>query len=142
MRARSAVLAVALVLGAVVALPVVAVAEVPQHSVRLNGAVEVPGPGDGNGTGQFSWSVDGNRLCYLLSVRRIGPAVAAHIHKARAGVAGDVKVELTAPKPTSAACVTIASGLATNLREHPRRFYVNVHNVAHPTGAIRAQLHV
>ena len=37
MRARSAVLAVVLVLGAVVTLPVVAVAEVPQHTVRLTG---------------------------------------------------------------------------------------------------------
>lgn len=141
MRARSAVLAVALVLGAVVTLPVVAVAEVPQHTVRLSGAQEVPGPGDGNGRGQFSWSVDGTRLCYLLSARRIGTAAAAHIHRGKAGVAGDVVVELTAPNKASADCLTISSSLATALKTHPRRFYVNVHNVAHPTGAIRAQLH-
>lgn len=118
-----------------------AVAEVPQHRVTLTGAAEVPPPGDGNGRGQFAWSVDGTRLCYLLSVRRIGTAAAAHIHRGRAGVAGPVVVELTAPTPTSAACVTISSTLSTALRTHPRRFYVNVHNVAHPTGAIRSQLH-
>jgi len=141
MRARSAVLAVVLVLGAVVTLPVVAVAEVPQHTVTLTGAQEVPGPGDGNGRGQFSWSVDGTTLCYLLSVKRIGTTAAAHIHRAKAGVAGDVVVELTAPNKASADCLTISSSLANALRTHPRRFYVNVHNVPHPTGAIRAQLH-
>ena len=141
MRTRPAVVALVLVLGSAVTLPVAAVAEVPQHTVTLTGAREVPGPGAANGRGQFSWSVDGTRLCYLLSVKRIGPAVAAHIHRARVGVAGDVKVPLTAPTPTSAACVTISSALATALKTHPRRFYVNVHNAAHPAGAIRAQLH-
>ena len=141
MRARSAVLAVALVLGAVVTLPVVAVAEVPQHSVRLTGAQEIPGPGDGNGSGQFSWSVDGTTLCYLLSAKRIGTTAAAHIHRGRTGVAGAVVVELTAPNKASADCLTISSGLATALKTHPRRFYVNVHTAANAAGAIRAQLH-
>jgi hypothetical protein len=141
MRARSAVLAVAVVLGTVVTLPLAAVAEVPQHSVRLTGAQEVPGPGDGNGSGQFSWSVDGTTLCYLLSAKRIGTTAAAHIHRGRPGVAGPVVVELTAPNKASADCLTISSSLATALMTHPRRFYVNVHNNPHPTGAIRAQLH-
>ena len=140
MRARSAVLAVVLVIGAAVTLPVAAVAEVPQHSVRLSGAVEVPGPGDANGRGQFSWSVDGSTLCYLLSAQRIGTAAAAHIHRGKVGVAGPVVVELTAPNKASADCLTISSTLATAIKAHPRRFYVNVHNVPHPAGAIRAQL--
>lgn len=141
MRARSTVLAVAVVLGSAVTLPVAAVAEVPQHSVTLTGAQEVPGPGDGNGRGQFSWSLDGSKLCYLLSAKRIGTAAAAHIHRGKVGVAGPVVVELNAPNRASAECLTIDAGLATALKAHPRRFYVNVHNAAHPAGAIRAQLH-
>lgn len=117
-----------------------AVAEVPQHRVTLSGAQEAPDPGDSDGRGQFSWSLDGQRLCYLLTARGIGTAAAAHIHRGRAGVAGPVRVELVAPKPASAACVDLAAGLATRLREHPRRFYVNVHNAAFPGGALRAQL--
>ena len=140
MRARPAVLAVVLVLGAAVTLPAVAVAEVPQHSVALSGAQEVPGPGDGNGRGDFSWSVDGTTLCYLLSAKRIGTTAAAHIHRGKAGVAGPVVIELTAPNKASADCLTIASSLATALKTHPRRFYVNVHTAAFPNGAIRAQL--
>lgn len=139
MRNRSIVLAAAVGLAVVVPAGT-ALAEVPQHRVTLTGSAEVPGPGDGNGRGQFSWSVDGTQLCYLLSARGISTAAAAHIHRGRAGVAGPVKVELVAPKPTSATCVTISASLANDLREHPHRYYVNVHNAPHPTGAIRAQL--
>ncbi|HEX7188806.1 MAG TPA: CHRD domain-containing protein [Actinomycetes bacterium] len=117
-----------------------ALAEVPQHRVTLVGSAEAPDPGDPNGRGQFSWSLDGRELCYLLSVRRIGTAAAAHIHRGRIGVAGPVRVELEAPRPASADCVTLSSTLSTALREHPRRFYVNVHTAAYPNGAIRAQL--
>lgn len=118
-----------------------AVAEVPQHRVTLTGAQEAPDPGDGNGRGEFSWSLDGQRLCYVLSVKRIGTAAAAHIHRGASGVAGAVRVELEAPVPkASAECVDVAAGLATALRTYPRRFYVNVHTAAYPGGAIRAQL--
>lgn len=109
------------------------------HHVSLTGAKEVPA-GDPNGHGRFAWTLHGTRLCYRLSAHRIGPSAAAHIHRGAVGVAGPVKVELKAPNPTSSACMTLASGLARKLRNHPGRFYVNVHTNAYPTGAIRAQL--
>lgn len=140
MRTRSIVVSAALGLLAAT-VPGIAQAEVPQHHVTLTGAREAPGPGDPNGSGEFSWSVDGTRLCYLLTSKRIGTPAAAHIHKAPVGSPGPIKIELVAPAPkSSAACVTIGSKLATNLREHPRRYYVNVHTAAFPNGAIRAQL--
>ncbi|MCY7372949.1 MAG: CHRD domain-containing protein [Spirochaetaceae bacterium] len=118
-----------------------ALAQVPQQQVTLTGAQEVPDAGDPNGRGQFTWSLDGTRLCYLLSVKRIATAAAAHIHRGARGVAGPVKITLVAPAPkASAACVDIAAGLATKLRDNPRRFYVNVHNADFPDGAIRGQL--
>ncbi|MGH8891792.1 MAG: CHRD domain-containing protein [Actinomycetes bacterium] len=117
-----------------------ALADVPQHRVTLTGAQEAPDPGDPNGRGQFSWSLDGRDLCYLLSVRRIGTAAAAHVHRGRVGVAGPVRVELGTPTPASAGCVTVSAALAQALRDHPRRFYVNVHTAAYPGGAVRAQL--
>jgi hypothetical protein len=140
MRRVSSVAAVALV-SVVFCLPGgTAVAQVPQHHVTLTGAREAPGPGDKNGRGEFSWSLDGTRLCYLLSAKRIGTAAAAHIHRGKVGVAGPVKIELSAPNHASAACVTIDAGLARNLRDHPRKYYVNVHTAAFPNGAMRAQL--
>ena len=139
-RSRTVVAALLVAATLAVALSAPAGATVPLREARLTGAAEVPDPGDGNGRGDFAWSVDGNRLCYVLSVARIGSAAAAHIHRGRVGVAGAVKVELETPAPSSAACVTLAAGLADRLRENPRRFYVNVHTAAFPGGAVRGQL--
>ena len=140
MHKLSSIAAVAVVITAVGLSGGVAAAQVPQHHVALTGAKEAPTTGDANGSGEFSWSLDGTRLCYLLTAKKIGTAAAAHIHRGAVGVAGPVRVELTAPNPASAGCKTISSTLATALRDHPRRFYVNVHTAAFPNGAIRAQL--
>jgi hypothetical protein len=140
MRKMSLLAPVAVVIVAVGLTGGVATAQVPQHHVTLTGATEAPTTGDSNGSGEFSWSLDGTRLCYLLTATKIGTAAAAHIHRGAAGVAGPVRVELTAPNPASVGCKTISSTLATALRDHPRRFYVNVHTAVFPNGAIRAQL--
>jgi hypothetical protein len=140
MHKLSSIAAIAVVVTAVGLSGGVAAAQVPQHHVTLTGAKEAPTTGDANGSGEFSWSLDATRLCYLLSAKKIGTAAAAHIHRGGVGVAGPVRVELTAPTPASAGCKTITSALATALRDHPRRFYVNVHTAAFPNGAIRAQL--
>jgi CHRD domain len=140
MHTLSSIAAAAVVVTAVGLTGGVAVAQVPQHHVTLSGAKEAPTTGDANGSGEFSWSLDGTRLCYLLTAKNIGTAAAAHIHRGAVGVAGPVRVELTAPNPASVGCRTISSALATGLRDHPRRFYVNVHTAAFPNGAIRAQL--
>ena len=140
MRKMSLLASVAVVIVAVGLSGGVATAQVPQHHVTLTGAKEAPTTGDSNGSGEFSWSLDGTRLCYLLTATKIGTAAAAHIHRGAFGVAGPVRVELTAPNPASVGCKSISSALATALRDHPRRFYVNVHTAVFPNGAIRAQL--
>jgi hypothetical protein len=139
MRKMSLLASVAVVIVAVGLSGGVAIAQVPQHHVTLTGAKETQ-TADPNGSGEFSWSLDGTRLCYLLTAKKIGTAAAAHIHRGAVGVAGPVRVELTAPNPASVGCKTISSALATALRDHPRRFYVNVHTAVFPNGAIRAQL--
>ena len=131
---------VVIALATVVATALPAAALVPHRQSTLTGAQE-PDGGDANGRGQFSWSIDGTRLCYLLTVRRIATPTAAHIHKGRRGVAGDVKVTLETPTPrSSAACTDVPATLAEHLKMHPGRYYVNVHNAAYPAGAVRAQL--
>lgn len=140
MHKMSSVAAIAVVVTAVGLSGGAAIAQVPQHHVTLTGAKEAPTTGDANGSGEFSWSLDGTRLCYLLTAKKIGTAAAAHIHRGAVGVAGPVRVELTAPNPASVGCKTISSTLANALRDHPHRFYVNVHTAVFPNGAIRAQL--
>lgn len=137
-------IAMFVVAGVVATSPIVAggpaVAQVPQKQVTLTGAREVPGPGDANGRGQFTWSLDGNTLCYLLSARRIGKAVAAHIHRGGRNASGGVRLLLVTPGPASTDCVDLTPSLLSGLRNNPGRFYVNVHTAAHGAGAIRAQL--
>ncbi len=112
-------------------------------SATLTGAAEAPGPGDpaGSGTAALRVNIGQERVCYTLSVADIGPARAAHIHKAPAGAPGPVVVPLTAPTSgSSAACADIDRDLAKAILKHPEGYYVNVHNSAFPAGAVRGQL--
>ena len=115
----------------------------------LNGAKEIGNDGqrnagDNNGRGSFSAIIDGNKLCYGLNVANIGKPIAAHIHKAPRGENGDVIVTLKHPKAgdpgASSQCLAIPNGVVRDLRENPSGFYVNVHNEAFPSGAIRGQI--
>jgi hypothetical protein len=109
----------------------------------LSGANEVPGPGDPDGEGAASVTIDPatGEICVDLRVAGIQPAVMAHIHRGAAGVAGPVVVPLpTLPAPTSAQCVTAAVELAAEIVANPAGFYVNVHTADFPSGAIRGQL--
>jgi hypothetical protein len=109
---------------------------------NLTGEQEVPGPGDPNGSGHAVVKVFKAKVCYTLKVDRIAPANAAHIHRGVRGVAGRVVVTLEPPTDgSSSGCVAISRSLSLKLREHPARYYVNVHNVPYPDGAIRGQLH-
>jgi len=112
--------------------------------------------GDPNGRGGvYVFGVDGDpkTLCYVLTVDKIAPATAAHIHKGAAGTAGGVVVNLARPTDGNAAdCLTEGETLATGapafptgetvaaILANPAAYYVNVHNADYPGGAIRGQL--
>lgn len=111
-------------------------------SATLTGAAEVP-PGDPNATGTFSATLNDthDQLCYELTVTRADTPTAAHIHEGVAGKAGSPVVPLQAPASGIAkACATVTAELAIRLTQHPENYYVNVHNAAFPTGAVRGQL--
>jgi hypothetical protein len=108
----------------------------------MTGEKEVPGPGDPNGSGEAVIRVFEARVCYTLDVRRIAPATAAHIHLGLRDEAGPIVQPLEPPTDgSSSACTQIPRALSLELREHPGRYYVNVHNEEFPDGAIRGQLH-
>ncbi len=140
---RRLTLLAALVLAVVLiaAVPVVA-AQRATLEASLTGEKEVPGPGDPNGRGEADVKVYKEKVCYELTFKRIKPATAAHIHIGRRGVAGPVVEPLKPPTGGfSKGCQTITRELSRNLREHPARYYVNVHNKPFPDGAVRGQLH-
>ncbi|MGP4021450.1 CHRD domain-containing protein [Saccharopolyspora sp. 5N708] len=109
---------------------------------KLDGAQEVPGPGDPDGSGLARLTVFPNQVCVHLKVSRIAlPTTAAHIHRGARGIAGPVVVTLPNPATgESDGCVPIDRALARELVDMPAAFYVNVHNDEFPDGAIRGQL--
>jgi len=113
-------------------------------SVSMTGIQEVPGPGDadGNGTVEIRADPASGEICWNLYARAIGPATAAHIHRGGAGIAGPVVLALTTPDAAgrSQGCATVALPLAREIAYQAHEFYVNVHDAAHPNGAIRGQL--
>ncbi len=142
--------AVTLMAGAVAlaaALPGSAgVAQTHGHAMMINltGAAEGPGLGDpdGSGTAELLIDVDVGRFCYVLTVDGIAPARLAHIHQSPVGEAGG-PIVVTMQPPTdgdSEGCVAISPELARSLVNNPAAYYVNVHNVDHPGGAVRGQL--
>jgi hypothetical protein len=114
-----------------------------QAKATLTGAAEVPGPGDTNGSGtvQVTLNADKNEVCYDLAVAKIDEATAAHIHEGAADKEGPVKVSLDTPKGGSAkGCKTVDAAVVHEMMANPANYYVNVHNAAHPKGALRGQL--
>jgi len=120
-----------------------AAADEMKIKANLTGAAEVPGPGDPNGGGtvQITLNPDKNEVCYELTLTKVDEATAAHIHEGAVGKDGPVKVGLDAPKGDSAkGCKTAEAAVVKDIMANPANYYVNVHNAAHPKGAVRGQL--
>ena len=115
-----------------------------QLTTTLTGGQEVPVPGDTDGIGFATVTVNPGQgvLCYELSVSGIATATAAHIHEAPPGVAGPVVVPLSeAPSDGfSSGCETVTRALAKDILKNPADYYVNVHNLEFEAGALRGQL--
>lgn len=115
-------------------------------TARLVGEEEVPGPGDEDGKGKAKIEVfpELGEICFDIKVKRINlPASAAHIHPGAAGVANPPIVGLAPPDSSgrSSGCVSgVSPAVIEAILENPADFYVNVHNVDFPGGALRGQL--
>lgn len=112
-------------------------------SAALTGAAEVPRPGDadGSGTAKITISPADAEVCYEITVAKIDAATMAHIHKGAPGEAGKPVVTLDPPANGSTdGCAPMKRELGEAILKAPGDYYVNVHNAAHPAGAVRGQL--
>ena len=113
-------------------------------SASLTGPAEVPVPGDPDGSGSATVTLNqGQReVCFEIGVANIEPAFAAHIHVGAAGTPGGVVIGLAPPTSgSSSGCVAdVDPGLIKAIRQNPAGYYVNVHNATFPGGALRGQL--
>jgi len=104
----------------------------------LTGKAETP-KGDPDGTGTAEVKITGTKVCWEIKVAKVGAINAAHIHKGAPGTAGPVVVPFGKTFKLKG-CTTTTSALASAIRSHPKAYYVNVHNVKYPAGALRGQL--
>jgi CHRD domain len=112
-------------------------------AVALTGDVENPaGDPVATGTAAFHLRAGQGQVCYQIAAKNLPVAVAAHIHRGAAGVAGPVVIPLTTPNAAgnSRGCAAVARTLARAILAAPASYYVNVHTAEFPAGAIRGQL--
>ncbi len=113
-------------------------------TVDLTGAAEVtaagaPNQGDPDGSGTASLTINPGlrQVCWTIEVAGVEPITAAHIHVAPTTTTGPVVVPL---EPYAGGCTVVDRELATAIIRDPTSYYVNVHNVPFPAGALRGQL--
>ncbi|MCP2354366.1 hypothetical protein HD597_001386 [Nonomuraea thailandensis] len=115
-------------------------------AAALRGANEVGAPGDTDGHSTVVLRISGNEVTFAARWDRIGTPTAVHVHLGARGADGDVRLGLlTTPPPSSARGVTgtvrAGNDLVQALVADPAGFYVNLHDAAHPKGAVRGQFH-
>ncbi|MEP7082308.1 MAG: CHRD domain-containing protein [Chloroflexota bacterium] len=140
-------LALALSLGLLASLALVggALAAPTTLTATLAGVTEGDNPGNPDGAGTASITVDPatGEVCWNLTATGTMPITQSHIHTGAAGVSGGVLVPLDVDGFTgsSEGCVAAQPAAALNsILANPAGFYVNLHTSDFPAGAIRGQL--
>jgi hypothetical protein len=111
-------------------------------TVPLTGGAERPGPGDPDGSGTATLTVNPGlgQVCWTIDVADVEPLRAAHIHLAPSTDPGPIVVELEVGPVGGSGCTDVDRDLALDIIRNPSAYYVNVHNMPYPAGALRGQL--
>jgi CHRD domain-containing protein len=111
-------------------------------SAKLSAGREVPKPKGvpAGATGTFTGTLVGRKVKFKLTFAKLsGKALAAHIHKGKAGKAGPVIVTLCGPCKSGVTKTVTVSSTARNAIER-NLTYVNVHTAKNQAGEIRGQV--
>ena len=146
--AQRVLVVVGMVLAALVGGTSAAFAEVEVLSTHLAPS----GDPDGSGVAILRLDPDEDRVCYTIVVRDIGaptePAPglgSAHVHGPlpSGAIAIDLDTEFRATGTSTyiaSDCVSAAGATIDAVLADPELFYVNVHNVQFPAGAVQGSL--
>ena len=123
-----------------------------KYSTPMSGAEECNSTGcgvgdpDGTGTGSITVNIGQDRVCWAFTHSNIAVPNRGHIHKAPAGTNGAIVVDFfnvaAGTEGPMTGCTTQPLGreLLTDILQNPSDYYLNLHNVDFPGGAIRGQL--
>jgi V8-like Glu-specific endopeptidase len=111
-------------------------------TTAMLGKNEVPkGAPTGSGTAVIKLDPVKGTVCWTFSkVKGITKVTAAHIHKAPKGKSGNVVVPFFAGALKTKGCVFAKATVIKAIEKSPTSYYVNIHTVKYPAGAIRGQL--
>ncbi|MEY2475745.1 MAG: hypothetical protein QOG87_1060 [Actinomycetota bacterium] len=108
------------------------------------GVTEVPAPGDPDGKGSATVTLDAAKgeVCYDITVSDIAAPTAAHIHEGAAGAQGDIVITFDPAKIGGGETCLTGQKVADieRIGANPAGFYVNVHTADFGGGAVRGQL--
>lgn len=133
------------VIAATLAIASAAVAGGRPFSTSLTGAAEIPGPGDPDGSGSISLTINpgAEQVCYDVHVENLDEVILGHIHVGTADVAGPIVVDLMPEIDASgngSKCVHGDRSTLVAIIANPAGYYVNIHTTVFPAGAVRGQL--
>lgn len=110
------------------------------NEVSMSGQKDVGAPG-ASGSGSFTVNDSTGQFCYTTTATGLSDAVAMHIHKGGADVAGPVVIPLMASEiGHGRMCTTADKALLSDILANPAGYYWNVHTPAYSAGAARGQL--
>ena len=118
--------------------------QTPSYCAELKGA----GPGsdalDPDASGSARLEIGGASIRFHITTsENLGKVVATHLHQGAAGVNGPMVIELNPGFVGTVldGSVPVEAELSARVVSSPSQFYVKLHSLKFPGGAIRGQLH-
>ena len=99
---------------------------------------------DAEATGSARLEIEGTTIRFRIRTENLGKVIATHLHEGAAGVNGPMAHELN-PGFTGElleGTTSVAPEIAAGVVADPSRYYVKLHSLKFPGGAIRGQLQV
>ena len=116
---------------------------VPAYCADLRGAGPASDALDPVATGSARLELGGASIRFHIRTARLGKVVATHLHQGGVGVNGPMVIELN-PGFTGEVMdgsIPVDSDLSARILAKPSQYYVKLHSLKFPGGAIRGQLH-
>jgi CHRD domain len=127
----------ALVAALVLAAPAGAAVKRLETNLRGSAATDA----DGSGKAKLRLNRERERVCFTITVRNIDLVVAAHIHRrSDSSIVVDLITASASGNRFTGCTEDVGKGLIRRILRKPRRYYVNVHTMAFPGGAVQGTL--